>query len=195
MPWVPKHKYIATLPPHLAEQVNALLRGGHSCNHVARVIQDTWKYHTQLSFETMKKAVQRYADDLFPSNQMKDLIQIGAVDLVTKLATKIDVLDELYKLSHIQRKRLQKALDGETKLSFTSKKADEQMKLMHDLVVAVAKIQLETGILPRATKTGVVQSTAQNGEVVFRVTEEQARVIEALKRDDVEGEVYDTRNG
>lgn len=192
-----KHKMLRMLPTSMLDQVETLLRKGTAAKEVARVIKFQWNEFPNVKMDAMEKAVQYFRDDLFIGNTVNLLMQIGALDRITLLGKKVDALDELYKLVHLQKRRLDRAIAVEDHHKIAGVNATVQIKLLSELLVKVAEMQMETGIMPRASKNVTVVPPSDTGDV-FRFTEEQGRVLETIKqiangKDKGEAEVYDTR--
>lgn len=177
-----KHKLLLTIGPERIERVDSMFRQGESTGYVTRVIQDSWKLLTDVEPDTLKKALSTYRKDRVREAMVETLVEQHLVDPVTRLANKVDPLNELYKLVYIQRGRVGDCLDKEGKTP--KENTRKEINVFRQLLIDVANIQIEMGILPRATKS-LRTTVGEDGVMTFRMTEEEAGVVDVLLQDEV----------
>ena len=83
----------------------------------------------------------------------------------------------------IQRTRVDKMLLMEKDKPILLKIATDEIRLLKEMLVDLGKVQLETGILPKATRRITGTITGADGETAeFSWTEEQEQLYRELER-------------
>lgn len=177
------------LGPERMSTIEYRLLRGDGPTAVARLIQDEWKEYTDVKEATLIKQLVRYTESEL-ANQMalhKDEPDSEKrQELITKLDEQLSVVDEMAALVKVQKDRLEKGLKFEKKMPTLSSHVNTEVRLLKDTLKDLAHVQLETGILHRASHKVDARVTHESAEQGYRrlemEQEEQEQVSQATDK-------------
>lgn len=176
------HKLIRLLPPERIEEINAMLRKGEKIAQIARVIQQDWKLLPEAKIPGLEKAIIRWRDAVANASVMTKLMTTGAVDSQTKLAVKVDALNEMSLLYAMQKTRIEKLFEREHVGPMLLDQLGKEITRGNAMLKTIADMQFEVGVTPRVPKT---TNLKQNQDGSFTITEnpEDLKLIEAARKE------------
>jgi len=151
---------------------------------IRAVIQEEWGLLTDNSLQYIRRAISYYKCDYLNSLPYLSKEDKGGIQ-VPAILKKMDTLNGLADLCTMQRTRVQKIYAKEKPSPLLMSQVSSEIKMFGDLLEKLAKLQMNTGILPTAPKVynGAVSVDNESKEMVFRVTEETHEAIETLEAD------------
>lgn len=174
---------LKTLGEDVMMAIDEKLSSGQPTSAVAEFIQNDLKLLTDDKPESLKKTLERYrANDLKP-RMIKRVVdaQVGNRTTSTEMFKRLNALSELERVAALQMARLEKIYATESKSPLLLKSVSDELSLLHNILVNLGKLQLETGILPRAPKKVVGQVVDPDGNVTqFTWSEAQEKLLEEL---------------
>lgn len=175
-----RHQLLRTLPEERLNEVAELIRSGTKIAPIAKTIQTVWKLLPDEKPTTVEKALARFRDDLAATTVMKKLISTGAIDDVTKLAQKVDVMNEMQQLYALQKLRISKLFEREEMLPMLMDQLGKEITRGNQMLAAIATQQFDMGLVHRAPK---VSNLKQMADGSYQLTEnsEDLKVIEAVR--------------
>jgi len=170
-------------------QIDFMLNNSERLEDIVEVIQKKFNKKTHTSNQYLSKRLSLYKRNIL---QPKIFTQIQDVDVYKELLalkTKVDSMKEFTVLVLTQKKRLERALKLELIAGVSERYARQEVKLMADILEKLAKLQMETGILPRAPRvvSGEFEFDEQDpSKITYQVTESFMKAL-----DDIETEYKD----
>ncbi len=173
-------------------ELDLLMRRRVLLPKIAEIIQKEWGYFGHLSPPWFVQKISAYHKHVFKQKVFKeDPTKTQEIKKVLDLSEKIDVLKELGILVLKQKARADRALELESELKESkgitfkdaSSAARKEVKLFSDLLISLADIQMETGILRRAPKqiTGeFVEDEKDPTKMNFKVTTEFMETLDLI---------------
>lgn len=174
-----KHALLSQLPNDKLAEVTTLLANGNSIAGVGKIIQTKWGLLPDTKPATLEKAIIRWRDDQASAHVLKQLVTVGVVDNVTHLAMKVDVINELSMTYQLQKLRIAKLLQREEVLPTLMDQMGKEITRSTEILVSLAKAQMDTGILPRAPKH-MTLTPNNDGSLSVTVNSEQQKIIDAV---------------
>jgi hypothetical protein len=145
---------LRNLRPEVQQEIDDRLTAGINAREIVKYLQDDCKVLTDKNPDSLKKMLERYrTSDLAEKNRARVLNATKGMS-VSKLAKTLNAMHEINELCVIQRARVDKMLTMEQKQdNFVLKQTSEEIKLLKENLVELGKLQLETGVLKRASRT------------------------------------------
>lgn len=185
-------KRLHDLGPEIVAQVDQMLLSGATPTAVARWLQIDKKLLPDLKESSVKKNLERYRSNDIREKVLSDLADQAQGKSISGVHKKLVTMDELEHLAMVQKGRVGKLLLHEAKLppGIMLKQASEEIRLLKDTLVELGRLQLETGIIKRAAKTGIGSVTDPETGATrnFTWTEAQADLMAQLESMPIEGE-------
>ena len=175
---------LESLGPEVMDRIDSRMASGESPITVARWVQDDLQQLTDVKLETLKKALHRYL-----GGELRDKVmgRIAAAQRGASQATvlkRLNAMDELEEMVRYQRGRVDKLLMREEQLpgGILLKDTTNEIRLLKDMLVDLGRVQMETGLLPRAAKTIKGTVTGADGQIKeFAWTEEQEELFKEIE--------------
>jgi hypothetical protein len=146
------------LGPDRVQQLKLLLTEGKSVKGLVSVVQGEWGLFTDKKPSTVQTMIYRYSRETVK----KEAVQRVMATVERRGHVKVSTLEDLADLCEKQKRRVIKAMALEDKMNgMVTDLANNQIRLLADMLSKLAFLQLETGLLPRAPKTvkGVMVGT------------------------------------
>ena len=182
------HKRITSLSAEVIGGIKEQVSNGKTAADVANWLQSDLKLCLDVSNQTLKKAVSRYISQVIKPEIQEQIASRVVGYGVAPLTRNVGVLDSLNEAANIQKKRLLKIMKTEDNVpGVLLKQAREEMIVYKDVLLALSKVQLETGVLKRASKqtSGAVTDLTTGETREFSWTEEFTRLQETLDSRDI----------
>ena len=175
---------LESLGPEVMDRIDSRMASGESPITVARWVQEDLQQLTDVKLETLKKALHRYL-----GGELRDKVmgRIAAAQRGASQATvlkRLNAMDELEEMVRYQRGRVDKLLMREEQLpgGILLKDTTNEIRLLKDMLVDLGRVQMETGLLPRAAKTIKGTVTGADGQIKeFAWTEEQEELFKEIE--------------
>ena len=140
----------------LAYIQNELIKGTSTAN-LAEEIQQGWGECTDVAQASLSKMLNRYRKSELEGqialySKDPDMSEEQRSAILKDIETDLDAIGELSDLALAQKKRLKKYLLREEEMPVPLGFIKSEMRLLKDLLVDVARLQLETGKLSRASR-------------------------------------------
>ena len=133
--------------------------------------------------DTLKKTLERYREGHLRNKVLARITEAHGARAVKTVQKRLNALDELEEMVVIQRTRVDKMLLMEKDKPILLKSATDEIRLLKEMLVDLGRVQLETGILPKATRRITGTITGADGETAeFSWTEEQEQLYRELER-------------
>lgn len=164
-------------------RLDAKLLEGIGGNVLARWVQEDLQQLKDIGFETLKKTIERYRTNDLRPRTLNRIAQANSHQPTATVFARLNALDELEEMVRYQKERVERLRFKEADLpkGVVLTAASNEIKLLNQMTVDLARLQLETGLLPRASRTlkGVI---ADAGGLVktFQWTEEQEALFQTL---------------
>lgn len=177
-------KELKSLPEPVVAAVDKMLLDGKTAMEVANWLQGQGHF-TDAKTPSVKKMLERYrASELRKRvmNQIADA-QIGA-KTVAGVVQRVNACDALTELVIAQQGRFYKALELEKKAPLLMKNVQDEGRLLKDMLTDLGKLQLETGVLLRASRSfkGIMTDPNTGDVKHFDWTEEQASLLREIDK-------------
>ncbi len=190
--------------------IETMLVAGKPASEVADKVRDDWLACRDISRESLIRQLNRYREDLESEAVGKQLAlskSSSTQRAAIKAAERYDTIGLLTRLVRIGERRLTRQLVQEEKMPVLMASVREELKVVADLAVKLANLQMETGMLRRAPKqlqalVGMVdpdgalmkfeaeiQQTAQTREAIadivriIKATDDELPLLEAPYED------------
>lgn len=181
---------ITKLPEARLEELHVLLKRGVSPNYVAKMIQDEWKMHTDISMEGLGQLIRKYRDE-----QITDLELVEKIDpktasnIIEKAKTHLNVLDKYAEMLDLQEKQVRLAAQRGEQATFPLAIMNDSMMVMGRLMKDYGDLALKVGIAQRMVgdvSEGRVRFEPRNLEEAFGnriISGDMVAVINGLLED------------
>ena len=175
------HLKLKSVGEGLMHQVDEKLKFGNSSHDVAKFLHDQ-EALTDVKHDSLRKMLDRYRQTELRDKTIAALTHAqtrsGAVNIVKRL----HAIDELEELCRVQHSRLTKVLQQEEKAPLLIKSVGEEASRLQSMLVNLASLQLETGLIQRAPKKVFGTMTTPDGKPhEFTWTEEFDKLNEELQ--------------
>jgi len=181
-------KSLKSLGEERMQEIDARLLSGEPCSSIARWIQLELGKLTDIKTASLKKTLERYRETELRNRTLQRIAEAQSKSAIKTIQKRLNALEEMEEAIRFQRIRVDKILMRESKLpeGILLKDASNELRLLKDMLMDLGKLQLETGLLPRAAKTFRGTMVGADGQVrEFEWTEEQEELfqtIEAMER-------------
>lgn len=175
---------LKSLGPELMAAIDTRLVAGETGKDIALWIQNDLGRLTDMKLPTLKKSLERYRASELRQKTIERIANVQRHQSTTQLVQRLNAMDELEEMAMIQRGRVEKLLVREAELpgGILLKDTSNEIRLLKDMLVDLGRVQLETGVLARATKTVKGQMVGANGEMHnFEWTEEQEKMFQTIE--------------
>lgn len=176
---------IKALPKEIVEAIDGKLMSGDPALAVAKYLQDDAKVFLSDDLYNLKKLLERYRKSDLQKRVAERIFQTTKTQATSALAKRVNAMDELNDLIRIQRDRValicsREALAKESKILL--KDATRELQVLEGMLVNLARLQLETGWIPKAPKNFKGSIANPDGTVTeFEWTEEQEQLYSDLE--------------
>ena len=174
---------LVALGPEVMGRVEKDLLNGEPASVLVKWLHKDMKVLADVQPSSLKKALERFR---LKELQPRTLARIAATTrtLATKTVIKrLNVMDHLEEMVTFQRARLDKLLTREAQMAggILLKDTSNELRLLKELLMDLGKVQLETGLLPRAPRTIRGSLQGANGEIrQFEWTEAQEEMYREI---------------
>lgn len=178
-------KKLKSLGEERMNDIDSRLLSGEPCSSIAAWIQVELGKCKDIKPASLKKMLERYRETELRQKMLSRIANAQRGDSIKTINKRLNALDEMEEMVRIQRGRVDKILMRESKLpdGILLKDASNEVRLLKDMLLDLGKIQLETGLLPRATKTFKGTMVGADGQVrEFEWTEEQEELFKRIEQ-------------
>jgi hypothetical protein len=157
-----------------------LMVTGQSISSLVRVLHEEWCVCLDMKAAALHKMLQRYRKNVVEPTERERISQALVAKRLPEVRLTLNALHELEATIMVQQERIQKALNTENKMQgLLLKDTREEIRLLKDLLHELAMVQLETGVMKRATKT--FQGTFLNPDGTLSAVQWTEKTEEALQ--------------
>lgn len=177
-------KKLKAIDPDILAQLDSKLTLGDTAMDCARWLQNDHKLFLESDISALKKQLERYRGSELRDKTIERIAVVQKKAEVATIARRLNAMEELDVLAQQQRARLDKLLAKEALLpdGILLKDATREIAMLKDLLVDLGRMQLETGLMPRAARTFKGSLTGPDGMVSqFEWTEEQEQLYRELE--------------
>jgi transposase len=162
--------------------IDSMLIEGISPTEVARFIQDEYKEFLDVHMLTLAKQLARYKKDrlsvkITAIGSEAGKLKTEAVQALTKLQSKLDVVDSIETVIHTQLKRVNKLLDQENNMPLPLAQTNKELDLLLSNLFKLADLQMELGVLARISPKNAnffaINFSQQEQDLLARVQRSQ----------------------
>ena len=154
-----KHHLITQLEKLHLDKVEAMMFEGKSGPVIVDQIRE-WGYHADVKLDTLKKAVNRYRNQVVKGRIVNKVEIVDEQTGETRVETleyikekpNVDVMDDLGNLINLQKERINKLYAREMKMPTLMKSLQVEIKELRELLTKMAGLQMELGHLRRVPK-------------------------------------------
>ena len=169
------------LGPDVMAEIDTRLMDGVSGAKVAAWLQGELGKFSKMQPLTLKKMVERYRGKELREKTFKRIAAIQKNVPLGVVATRINAMMHMEELALIQRARLQKMLMLEEGKPMLIGATSDEIRLLKEMLLDLARVQMETGVMPRAGRTWKGSVINPNGEKkTFEWTEEHEALLQEL---------------
>lgn len=166
-------------------EIDSRLLSGEPCSTIAAWIQVDLGKCKDIKPASLKKMLERYRETELRQKTLARIANAQRGDSIKTINKRLNALEEMEEMVKIQRGRVDKILMREAKLpeGILLKDASNEVRLLKDMLLDLGKLQLETGLLPRAAKTFRGSMVGSDGQVRhFEWTEEQEELFKTIEK-------------
>jgi len=146
-------KRLYSLGEEVIVEIDRRLTKGQSGLTVARWIREELKQLLDVDEASVKRMVERYRATDLRDRLVQQAVMVQQGVRATTIAKKLNALDELTDLVAIQQGRFQKLYVLEAgKVDKLDPVVTNEARLLKDMLVQLGGLQLDTGVLPKASK-------------------------------------------
>lgn len=177
-------KRLQSLGPEVMDRIDSRLLAGDPAKQIVRWVQSELGQLTAVKEDTLKKALERYREHDLRKRTLERIANAQSGHNLTSVAKRLNAMDQLEEMVRHQRVRVDKLLARESQLpqGILLKDTTNEIRLLKDMLVDLGRVQLETGLLPRASRTLRGQVVGADGEVKhFEWTEEQEELFREIE--------------
>lgn len=181
-------------------QIEFMLNNSEKYDDIVDIIQNKFQKKTNTSAAYLKARLSLYNKKILKPKLFTQIDNVDVYKELLALKTKVDSLKEFTVLVLTQKKRLERALKLELISGVSERYTRQEVKLMADILEKLAKLQMETGILPRAPRviSGEFGFDEQDpSKLTYQVTESFMQALDALDAEyiDVQDEIIKIPEG
>jgi len=147
------YQALKSLGPSIMLGIGERLIDGQSGAKVAAWLQNDLKVLTELRPDSLKKTLERYRKKELREKTIKKIAEAQKGLTLATVVEHYNALTEMEEITKLQRARVQKMIDLEADKPMLLKTTTDELRLMKELLVSLGSMQLETGVMGRATKT------------------------------------------
>ena len=180
-------KRLKSLGEERMQEVDSRLLSGEPCSAIAAWIQVDLGKLKDIKPASLKKTLERYRETELRNRTLERIAQAQSGSAIKTIQKRLNALDEMEEIVRFQRIRVDKIMMRESKLpeGILLKDTSNEIRLLKDMLLDLGKLQLETGLLPRAAKTFKGSMVGADGEVrQFEWTEEQEELFQTISQMD-----------
>ena len=180
-------KRLKSLGEERMQEVDSRLLSGEPCSAIAAWIQVDLGKLKDIKPASLKKTLERYRETELRNRTLERIAQAQSGSAIKTIQKRLNALDEMEEIVRFQRIRVDKIMMRESKLpeGILLKDTSNEIRLLKDMLLDLGKLQLETGLLPRAAKTFKGSVVGADGEVrQFEWTEEQEELFQTISQMD-----------
>lgn len=178
------HAKLKALGEDVMADIDRRLLAGEPASSIAAWLQVDLGKLKGTQPASAKKMLERYRETELRDKTMARIAGAQTTDSIKVVNRRLNAMDELEDMVRIQSGRLRKLLTHETHLPpgvLLNKSVNPEMRLLKEMMVDLGRLQLETGVLARASKTVTGTIVGDDGEVRhFEWTEEQEKMFNEL---------------
>lgn len=161
--------------------VKQLLISGESPARVAKIIQTEFKKCLGITQPGLVRAIYRYRKDVLADETKKEIAKAVLGKSGEEYRKMFNAIDELSDLCVIQRTRVHKLYQQETKGPLLMGQVSKEVVTLANALRDLAYLQFEAGILVRVPRSARGVMVGSNGQVsAFDWTEEDARILQVI---------------
>lgn len=178
------YKKLKSLGEDVMAKLDSKLLSGETGLDVAKWIKEDLKLLPKDDIYSLKKCLERYRRSELRNKTIERIANVQAGDGITTIQRRFNAMEELTELSLQQRARVDKMIMREAAMpgGILLKDTSREIALMKDLLVDLGRVQLETGLLQRASKSIKGTITDPDGTVKkFEWSEEQEELYQTLE--------------
>ena len=162
-------------------EMDSRLMDGESAMKVAGWIQEDKKLLGDVARGSLKRMLDRYRSQELREKTFHRIATAQKHQGLGFVAHRINAMAQLEELALTQKSRLFKMLKLEDGKPMLIGATSDEVKLYKDILVDLAKVQLETGVLHRASRTVKGTIMDATGEVKkFEWTDEQDELLKEI---------------
>jgi hypothetical protein len=177
------HARLRELPAEVLDKVDSKLTSGEPARAVAQWLQEDAKLLTDMKPDTLKKTLERYREGHLRNKVLSRITEAQHTLALKTVQKRLNALDELEELVVIQRGRVDKMLMMEKDKPILLKSTTDEIRLLKEMLVDLGRVQMETGVLPKASRKISGTIMGADGEISqFSWTEEQEQLYQELER-------------
>ena len=147
------YQALKSLGPSIMLGIGERLIDRQSGAKVAAWLQNDLKVLTELRPDSLKKTLERYRKKELREKTIKKIAEAQKGLTLATVVEHYNALTEMEEITKLQRARVQKMIDLEADKPMLLKTTTDELRLMKELLVSLGSMQLETGVMGRATKT------------------------------------------
>lgn len=177
------HSKLKALGEEVMNEIDRRLLAGEPASSLAAWLQVDLGKLKDVQPASAKKMLERYRETELRDKTLARIAAVQTNDSIKTVSVRLNAMDELEDMVRIQSGRLRKLLTQEEGLpnGIINKAVNPEMRLLKEMMVDLGRLQLETGVLARASKTFKGTVTTEEGEVRhFEWTEEQEKLFSEL---------------
>jgi hypothetical protein len=140
-----RHRRIMDIPPAIRAKMDEKVQHGFSLTEVARWLHEEQEQCTDLSRDSLVTTLYRYREDMKPMEIVRGMIPVVAQDAVKTIEKAIDELDELQKLYHLQRERIDIGLQFEKSSRVLNKNMTQEIAQAASILMRRHEIKMDLG--------------------------------------------------
>lgn len=179
-------KQLKACSPEIIETVEARLLSGEPARAIAKALHMDG-HLTEMKEDALVKALTRYRGSELRAKTIERIAGVQRNAGIAQIQVRLNALDEIEGLVRLQKGRVDKLLTKESLLpeGIILKDASNEMRLLKEMLVDLGKVQLETGVLAKASKTYKGQFQGPDGNMhAFEWTEEQEQLFKSIELED-----------
>lgn len=176
-------RQLKALGPAIVEAVESKLLAGETARSIARGLHENG-HLLEMKEDAIAKALTRYRGSELRDKTIERIAGVQKNASIAQISARLNAMDELESVVQLQKGRVHKLLQKEDGLpqGIILKDASNEMRLLKDMLVDLGKIQLDTGILQKASKTYKGQYQGTDGQMhSFEWTEEQEQLYQSIE--------------
>ena len=161
-------------------ELDSRMMDGESAMKVAGWIQETKKLLVDQQQTSLKRMLDRYRHQELREKTFRRITAAQKHQSLSVVHMRINAMTQLEELALTQKGRLMKMLKLEDGKPMLIGATSDELKLYKDLLVDLAKVQLETGVLARASRKLTVTDAGTGETRKFEWTDEQDELLKEI---------------
>jgi hypothetical protein len=175
--------FLRDLPDELVAKIDSRLTSGEPARAIAAWLQSEAQVLTEVKPDTLKKSLERYREGHLRNKVLARITEAQHTKALKTVQKRLNAMDELEEMVVIQRSRVDKMLLMEKDKPILLKSTTDEIRLLKEMLVDLGRVQMDTGVLARATRKVTGTITGADGEISeFSWTEEQQALYQELER-------------